>query len=129
MSTGDETPPPEEHESPSRTALVVDDDDGFRRTLEIWLEDDGWTVLEATDGREGLERLDRTVDVLAVDRRMPILSGDELVERVSTREFDGAVVVLSADRPDEYLDEALVDAYLQKPVDRVEVLEALAEHE
>jgi PleD family two-component response regulator len=43
-----------EMERPTMHVLVVDDDDGIRKTLALLLEDEGYSVQTATDGRQAL---------------------------------------------------------------------------
>ena len=112
----------------SKTVLLADDDDAFRETLVIWLADEAeWSVREAADGVEALAELDESVDVLVLDRRMPELSGPEVVDRLDETAFDGDVVVLSAYEGDDYLNDGDVTTYLTKPIGREEFLEKLEE--
>lgn len=111
---------------PPCTVLVAEDDADMRETLCLWLEREGpWDPIPVRDGREAMASLDASVDTLLLDRRMPELSGPELVDRLDETEFDGPVVVVSAYEPDEHLSGDDVAAYLVKPVDPVEVVEAL----
>jgi CheY-like chemotaxis protein len=58
------------------TILVVDDDDAVREVLTIVLEQHGFRVLEAADGREALERaMRRRPDLILADVEMPRLGG------------------------------------------------------
>lgn len=112
----------------SRTVLLADDDDEFRETLVIWLGTEAeWSVQEAVDGEDVLSKLDDSVDVLVVDRKMPKLSGPEVVDRLDETTFDGEVFVLSAYEADEHLngDGDGITAYITKPVGREEFLERL----
>lgn len=110
-------------------ALVDDDDDAYRETLSLWLDEaDGWTGEAAADGREALAKLDGSVDALVLDRHMPTLSGPEVVERLDETGFDGPVVVLSAFTPDDHLAEGDVDEYLTKPIDQDTLVETLERH-
>lgn len=111
-----------------RTVLLADDDEEFRETLVIWLANEAeWSVREAVDGEDLLSKLDESVDVLVVDRKMPNLSGPEVVDRLDETEFDGDVFVLSAYEADEHLngDDDSVTAYITKPIRRGEFLELL----
>lgn len=117
--------------TPSRqtdeTVLVAEDNDTFREMVSIWL-DRRWTVREAATGTETLEKVDESVDVLVLDRRMPELDGPEVFDRLDETSFEGEVVVVSAFEPDDRLHEADVASYLTKPVDRDELLEHLEVH-
>ncbi len=58
--------------------LVVDDDDAVRRAIVSALEDEGYTCVEARDGREGVDLARaRLPDLVILDVVMPELSGDE----------------------------------------------------
>ena len=79
------------------TVLVVDDEPNQRRVLRIGLEEAGFDVLEAADGREALEVLDTTSAQLAVvDLMMPDIDGVELTQRLRFRHPDVRVVLTSA---------------------------------
>lgn len=58
------------------TILVIDDDPGIRESTADILRGDGFGVIEADDGVEGLERLHaQSVDVVLLDLQMPQLGG------------------------------------------------------
>ena len=64
----------------SRTILVVDDADFIRRLVSIILTLEGYTVLEAGNGKEALDILAKTwVDMIITDLNMPVMDGIELV--------------------------------------------------
>lgn len=119
----------EVQESRRPTVLVAEDDDALRESYRRWLAiDDRFETVEAADGREALEKTTLDVDVLVLDRKMPNLSGPEVVDRLSERPFDGAVVIVSAFEPDGHLDQELVDDYVTKPIDREQLLAVLDRH-
>jgi two-component system cell cycle sensor histidine kinase/response regulator CckA len=64
--------------------LVVDDEAPIRRITRLFLEQDGYQVLEASGGREALALLatGRPLDLLVSDICMPDLDGDEMVAQV-----------------------------------------------
>jgi CheY-like chemotaxis protein len=65
--------------------LVSDDDEALRNVLRDLFEDEGYTVLEAADGREVLEIL-RTSEqrfVVVLDHLMPHLSGEQVLYAVA----------------------------------------------
>lgn len=113
-------------ESSQATVLLADDDDHFRESLSIWLRNDRrWDVREAANGREALDKIDDAVDILVLDRQMPVLSGPAVFERLDETPFDGRVLVLSAYEPDTHLDENEVADYVTKPIDQEEFLDRL----
>lgn len=60
----------------SKTILVVDDSPSVRMVVGIALRGAGYTVLEATDGRDGLARLDgQKIHLIISDVNMPVMDG------------------------------------------------------
>jgi len=104
--------------------LVVDDQtelaDGYASTLESAYE-----VETAYSGEEALEKLDSSVDVVLLDRRMPGLSGDEVLERIRAEEFGCRVVMVTAVDPDVDIVEMDFDEYLVKPVSNDQIVEVV----
>jgi DNA-binding response OmpR family regulator len=59
--------------------LVVDDDPRVRQTIQWTLEDEGYVVLTAADGREALEcAAARRPDLIVLDITLPVLDGFEV---------------------------------------------------
>jgi signal transduction histidine kinase/DNA-binding response OmpR family regulator len=85
--------------STGRPLLMVDDDDLGRSQMRAALEQQGWTVTEASDGRDGLERLSEArPDVIILDLMMPEMDGFEFLESVrrNVEWRDIPVVVVTA---------------------------------
>ncbi len=68
----------------ARLAMVVEDDSAVRQLERRLLEDAGWSVLEAENGRVALDRIRQSPlpDLLLIDLLMPVMDGFELVERL-----------------------------------------------
>ena len=68
----------------SKTILVVEDSRSSRTIIVLALQRAGYVVLEAGDGREGLEMLSRTdkVHLIVSDVNMPHMDGFEFVQEV-----------------------------------------------
>jgi len=66
-------------------ALIVDDDTDIRSLVRTALEEEGWDVAEAVDGRAGLRHLRADVRSLVVllDYRMPVLDGLDVLRAVA----------------------------------------------
>lgn len=116
----------DESESPSdkRTVLIAEDEVGLADLFAVWLSD-SYEVETAYDGREAVKKLDESTDVLLLDRRMPHLSGDEVLERIRDESLDCRVVIVSAVTPDFDVIGMGFDEYLTKPVDRDELRDAV----
>ncbi len=105
--------------------LVIEDDPATRELLEKILAASGYEVATARDGAEGLRRAaERTPAVVTLDLLMPDVDGREVLRRLreepATRDVP-VVVVSCLDRGGSGLRTA-ADAYLVKPIDRVEFL-------
>ena len=100
--------------------LVVDDDAGVRQLLRRMLEPAGYTVVEAANGREALERLrEAAPGVILLDLMMPEMDGFEFVAEVRRHEALRAIpiVVITArdlSREDHERLNGYVHAILQK---------------
>jgi len=80
----------------AETILVVDDEENIRHTLRGVLADEGFEVLEASNGRRALELLEHVAPRLAiVDVWMPEVDGVELVERMRAQAPGVPIIVIS----------------------------------
>lgn len=79
-----------------RTILLVDDEENIASALVRLLRRDGYTILRANSGKEGLALLERhQVGVIISDQRMPEMTGTEFLSRVKERYPDTVRIVLS----------------------------------
>jgi CheY-like chemotaxis protein len=100
--------------------LVVDDDPEIRDVVRWLLEDEGWTVETASDGRDALDRATRARPALIVlDMGLPIMSGEEVAMRLHDVYVDPPpIIVVSADgRAGEKAARIGAASYLHKPFD------------
>lgn len=98
--------------------LVVEDEPDLADLYAAWLDDE-YRVRTAYGGQEALERLDEVDDDVAailLDRRMPGLSGDEVLSAVRERGIDCRVAMVTAVEPDFDILKMGFDDYLVKPV-------------
>jgi DNA-binding response OmpR family regulator len=95
--------------------LIVEDEPDVAETYNLWLADD-YGIRIAHSGDEGLEELDGDVDIVLLDRMMPGLSGDEVLERIRDRDLECRVAMVTAVEPDFDILEMGFDAYLCKPI-------------
>jgi two-component system response regulator AtoC len=106
--------------------LVIDDEAGVRRTVSLILEDAGYDVSAASDGREGLTKaLEDGADIVLCDVRMPHVDGLEFVERYRAEGGRGLVIMMTAYGSMELAIDAMKRGaydYLPKPFDGDQVL-------
>ena len=108
------------------TVLVVDDDRALADTCEYWLRDE-YDVRVAYGGTQALEQVDDGIDVVLLDRRMPGVSGDDVLAEIDARGLDCRVAMMTAVAPDTDIVEMPFDEYLVKPVDEESVTETVEE--
>ncbi len=111
-ATPQELQPTSGHE----TILLVEDESGIRTMTRLYLESQGYKVLEATSGCEAL-RVSRqyqdTIDLLVTDFVMPGMRGDELVRAIRL-ERPGIAAIFTSGHPGvEELDAQV--SLVQKP--------------
>lgn len=127
--TGSKPPRGTELMTRRRTLLIVDDEEGPRKSLRVVFKDD-YNVLLADSGPQALEMArNQPVDVAVLDIRMSGMSGTELLQRL--KEFDPAieVIMLTAYETVETAREALhfgARGYLNKPFDISTIRAAVA---
>lgn len=97
--------------------LVVEDEPDLADLYAEWLVD-SYEVHVAYEGASALAELNGGVDVVLLDRRIPDLSGDEVLEEIRERGIDCRVAMVTAVTPDEDIVEMGFDDYLVKPVSR-----------
>jgi two-component system cell cycle response regulator DivK len=108
------------------TVLVVEDDDDTRFMLRMLLEHDGYVMLEAADGLEGVETaIHRHPDLVLLDGNLPRLDGLSAARRMREQESlrDVPIVALSGHVGSEFQAAARAagcDAYITKPLDIAE---------
>ena len=121
----------QEHVTPTKTALIVDDDSSVRRLLRTVLHRESFDVEEALNGREAIELVRRKhYDAIVLDLMMGPGNGFDVLEAVKA-ECPGkkCVIVLSAASATmiEAVPTEAVYAKLRKPFDLDELVHAVRE--
>ena len=101
--------------SKSPVVLVVDDDHDVADLYATYLGDH-YEIRLAYNGREAVEALSDELDIVLLDRRMPDLSGDEVLEEIRSRELDCRVGMVTAVDPDFNIVDMPFDDYVVKPI-------------
>lgn len=107
------------------TVLIVDDERGLADLYAVFLEE-AYETRTAYDGATALERVDDDVDAILLDRRMPGVSGDEVLTALREQGYDCPVAMLTAVDPAADILTLDVDDYFVKPLDQAEIQEAVA---
>ena len=104
------------------TILVVDDDRSLRFALRKFLEEDGHTVIEATNGAQALAQCEKMMpDLVLMDAIMPVMDGYEACRRI--RQLPGGtstpVLIITGREDNEAINDALQSGasdYITKPI-------------
>ena len=110
--------------------MVVDDNANTRKLTEAVLRQNGYDVVCAADGENGLEMLDKThIDLIILDIMMPKMDGFEFTRTL--RECGWEIPILMVTAKESHLDKkegflAGTDDYMVKPVDDEEMLLRIA---
>jgi DNA-binding response OmpR family regulator len=110
--------------SPEPRVLIVDDEAEVADVYALRLRDE-YDTETAYGGEEALEAVDESVDVVLLDRRMPQVSGDEVLSTIRERGLDTRVVMITAVDPDFDIVDMPFDDYLCKPVQKEDLVAAI----
>jgi two-component system response regulator AtoC len=113
-----------------KQVLIVDDEPNLRKILSAQLSRDGYDVLTAEDGEEGLSILhEHHIDIVITDLKMPKVDGMTLLRQAHAEDPDLPIVMITAHGTVDTAVEALkIGAfdYLTKPFDKDEVRQIVA---
>jgi CheY-like chemotaxis protein len=103
--------------------LVVDDDVSIRMLLRFFLEDERWSVLEASNGVDALDLIksDPAVALLITDVAMPGMNGWELARAARRQRPEMRIVFVSGLFEGPIDPEFRNDAFLEKPFLKAEL--------
>ncbi|MCP4716695.1 MAG: response regulator [Deltaproteobacteria bacterium] len=111
----------------STTILTIDDESNIRYIFKLFLEEKGFRVLEAENGKDGLEIFAREKpDLLLLDLNMPVVSGLEVLKKVILDAPDVPVIVCSGATEMDDIIEAIRNGawdYINKPLHDLAVLD------
>lgn len=112
------------------TILVVDDEPLIAMALEAALEDAGYKVATAANGRQGLERLAEVrADLVLLDMMMPVMNGPAMLAVMSDQPKLAQIpVIILSSLPEETIRDRTdgVAAIIRKPYTANQVLGAIA---
>ena len=115
----------------AKTILIVDDSASIRQMVAFTLKSDGYTVIEAADGVEGLAKAnEHAIDLVLTDQNMPNMDGITLVKTLrGLPKYDTTpILILTTEHMDEKKTqgkEAGASGWLVKPFDPHKLLEVV----
>ncbi|MCI0768273.1 response regulator transcription factor [Bacillus sp. TL12] len=108
-----------------RTIIIVDDELEIIEILRLFLEMEGFSILEARDGKSALNLIQKfKVDLAIIDIMMPNINGYELI-KIVRKEYKMPIIILSA--KNQEMDKIMglglgADDFISKPFSLLEVL-------
>lgn len=114
----DETPPEE------ISILIVEDEKDLADMYGAYLEDE-YTVDVVYSGQEALDTLSEDIDIVLLDRRMPVVSGNEVLAYIEEKGYNCRVAMVTAVNPDFDIIDLRIDDYLVKPVSHSDIRETV----
>ncbi len=114
----------------NKTVLVVEDDKNIRDTFQDILEMEGYEVITAINGKEGLDKLSHgpKPDLVLLDMIMPVMSGQEFLSEVSKKPNLSKIPVIVVSATADKVHTAGAVAFLKKPADIDTLLKLVASH-
>lgn len=97
--------------------LVVEDDQMIREGIKEYLSEFGYSVIEASDGIEALDKFNSEVSLVILDIQIPFKNGIEVLREIRGKS-NLPVLILTAFSDEEYKIDAftnLADGYIEKP--------------
>ena len=102
-----------------QTLLFIEDDSGIRAALRLALEDEGYKVVEAADGKSGLTLFaTESFDLVLLDLRLPDMSGFDVCRQLRNKSLVPIIMVTAQTDTHDLVAglEAGADDYVTKPV-------------
>ena len=110
----------------NKKILVVDDEQQLALAVKIRLQSVGYQVVTASDGRQGLDMIEREKpDLILLDVLMPVMDGYSCLRELNTKYGRGTipVIVLTArDRMKDLFELEGIEDYVIKPFDHKDLL-------
>lgn len=103
--------------------LLVDDEEAYRLTIEAILSEQGYRVLTARNGEEGLAVFGKhhsEIGLVITDLMMPVMDGEDLIKAVRMQSESVPIVAISGGQCEEDMEtstRAKITAFLAKPFD------------
>lgn len=97
--------------------LVVEDDTLIREGLSEFLSESGYSIIQAKDGKEALEKFNADIHLVILDIQIPYINGLDVLKEIR-KKSDLPVLILTAFSNEEFKIDAytnLADGYIEKP--------------
>ena len=113
------------------TILIIEDEKDILELLSGLLESEGYNIITASNGRDGLQNFqEHNPDLVLTDVRMPIMDGIEVLREIKAKESDTEVIILTGHSDETTAIDCLrlgAYDYYCKPLEDIDVLLAAVE--
>lgn len=104
--------------------LLVDDDKNISELIKMYLEKEGYLCVQAFNGREAIDKMDQSIELVILDIMLPLMNGWDVLKEIR-KKFDTPVIMLTA--KGETFDKVLglelgADDYIVKPFEPKELV-------
>ncbi len=105
----------------SKKILIIEDDKNILKLIRYNLEKEGYTVLTAITGEDGLDLIDgQDIDLIILDLMLPKMNGLDFCRKVKQDEFNSSIPIIMVTAKGEEVDRVVgfelgADDYLVKP--------------
>jgi len=117
----------------SKRILIIDDEENMLHMLKTILSKEGYEIVTAGDGREGLEKIETNLfDTILCDLRMPEMDGLSFLKTVKVKNIDSTIIMMSAYGTIDLAVEAMKHGaydYISKPFKPDEIILTLKKAE
>ena len=107
----------------NETILIAEDDDAVRGLIKTVLTEHGYSIIEAVDGEDAIDRFTKTekrIDLIILDTVMPKKNGREVYDEIRKIKPDSKVIFTSGYTRDVILDKGMAEGdtfeFIQKPI-------------
>lgn len=109
--------------SSTTTVLIAEDEEELRALYADWLATTDYEVHAVSDGEAAFEEYSPTIDIVLLDRRMPGMSGDEVLAKLAPEASNTKFAMVTAVEPDVDILEMGFHDYLQKPFSKTDLVD------
>ena len=102
----------------SKTILIIEDEEAIQSVVKAFLEDEGYNVVLASDGLEGMEKFrEYHPDLILLDLMLPKMNGFSVCEAIRKESQVPIIMLTALDDDDSQMKgfDALADDYITKP--------------
>ena len=107
------------------TILIIEDEEKISLIMKSYLEKEGYSVIQAYDGKEGLDKFDDDIDLVILDLMLPSLPGEEIIKQIRSHSQVPVIMVSAKVEENNRVDGLRLgaDDYITKPFSPKELVE------